>query len=174
MEMPTIVGNFIFISRETFMLSWVQHEKTFYNLGVWLYIVKEWFTGVYTSVKFTNKKYSSLYSMSGPVPALLNWHDFYSIHILIGTEQYYESRAKGKCVRACVKCRDSNSSHACAKSHPGSPFIHSTLSKYSVFGQRRPWSDCAKVQANLGLSCPLMPETRFRMARPMLESHSSY
>ena len=29
MKMPTIVGIFIFISREIFMLSWVEHEKGF-------------------------------------------------------------------------------------------------------------------------------------------------
>ena len=29
MKMPTIVGIFIFISRENFMLSWVEHEKSF-------------------------------------------------------------------------------------------------------------------------------------------------
>ena len=33
MKMPTIVGIFTFISRENFMLSWVEHEKKFYNLG---------------------------------------------------------------------------------------------------------------------------------------------
>ena len=33
MKMPTIVGIFIFISRENVMLSWVEHEKKFYNLG---------------------------------------------------------------------------------------------------------------------------------------------
>ena len=29
MKMPTVVGIFIFISRENFMLSGVQHEKSF-------------------------------------------------------------------------------------------------------------------------------------------------
>ena len=32
-EMPTIVGIFIFISIENFMLCWAEHEKMFYNLG---------------------------------------------------------------------------------------------------------------------------------------------
>ena len=32
MKMPTIVGIFIFISRENYMLSWVEKEKKFYNL----------------------------------------------------------------------------------------------------------------------------------------------
>ena len=31
--MPTVVGIFIFISRENFMLSWVKHEKSFITLG---------------------------------------------------------------------------------------------------------------------------------------------
>ena len=35
MKMPTIVGIFISTSREKFMLSWVEHEKSFYNLGAW-------------------------------------------------------------------------------------------------------------------------------------------
>ena len=29
MKMPTIIGIFIFISRENFMLNWVEHEKSF-------------------------------------------------------------------------------------------------------------------------------------------------
>ena len=33
MKMPTIVGIFIFISRENFMLSWIEHEKSFITLG---------------------------------------------------------------------------------------------------------------------------------------------
>ena len=33
MKMPTIVGIFIFISRENFMLSWVEHEKCFITSG---------------------------------------------------------------------------------------------------------------------------------------------
>ena len=33
MKMPTIVGIFIFISRENFMFSRVKHEKSFITLG---------------------------------------------------------------------------------------------------------------------------------------------
>ena len=33
LKMPTIVGIFIFISRENFMLSWAEHEKSFITLG---------------------------------------------------------------------------------------------------------------------------------------------
>ena len=33
MKMPTIVGIFIFISRENLMLSGVEHEKSFITLG---------------------------------------------------------------------------------------------------------------------------------------------
>ena len=33
MKMPTIVGIFIFISRENFMLSWVEYEKSFITSG---------------------------------------------------------------------------------------------------------------------------------------------
>ena len=33
MEVPSIVGIFIFISRENFMLSSVEHEKSFITLG---------------------------------------------------------------------------------------------------------------------------------------------
>ena len=43
MKMPTeleifsaVVGIYLFISRENFMLSWVEHEKKFYILGAWL------------------------------------------------------------------------------------------------------------------------------------------
>ena len=37
MKMPTIVGIFIFISRENFMLSWVEHEKRLVTLMPGLY-----------------------------------------------------------------------------------------------------------------------------------------
>ena len=37
----------------------------------------------------------------------------------------------------------------------------SVISSYSVSGQRRPRSDCADAQANLGLRCPHMPENTF-------------
>ena len=33
MKMPTIVGIFIYISRENFMLSWAEHEKSFKPRG---------------------------------------------------------------------------------------------------------------------------------------------
>ena len=33
MKMPTIVGIFIFISNENFLLSWVEHEKCFMTFG---------------------------------------------------------------------------------------------------------------------------------------------
>ena len=33
MKMPTIVGIFIFISKENFMLSWVEHEEGFIISG---------------------------------------------------------------------------------------------------------------------------------------------
>ena len=33
MKMPTIVGIFIFISRENFLLSWVEDEKSFITSG---------------------------------------------------------------------------------------------------------------------------------------------
>ena len=36
MTMPTIVANIKFINRESLMLSWVEHEKKFYNLGALL------------------------------------------------------------------------------------------------------------------------------------------
>ena len=35
MKMQTIVGIYIFITRENFMLSSVKHEKKFYNLDAW-------------------------------------------------------------------------------------------------------------------------------------------
>ena len=55
------------------------------------------------------------------------------------------------------------SSCAFAKYHPGlcSPFIHSVVSNDSVSGQRRPGSDCAYAQSDLGLRCPQLPEDTF-------------
>ena len=45
-----------------------------------------------------------------------------------------------RCIRTCVKCTDSSSFRACAKSHPGicSPLIHSIVSNDSVIEQRGP------------------------------------
>ena len=34
-KMPTIVGILTFMSRINFVLCWVEHEKKFYNFGVW-------------------------------------------------------------------------------------------------------------------------------------------
>ena len=42
-----------------------------------------------------------------------------------------------------------------------SPLIHSVVSNDSGSGQRRPWSDCADAQADLGLRCPHMLEDMF-------------
>ena len=36
--------------------------------------------------------------------------------------------------------------------------IYSTLSNDSVSGQRRPRSDCADAQSDLGLRCPHLPK----------------
>ena len=50
----------------------------------------------------------------------------------------------------------STSSCTCAKSHPGlsTPLKHSIVSKDSVSGQRRPWSDCADAQSDQDLRRP--------------------
>ena len=43
MKMPTIVGIFIFISREHFMLSyWAKIWNMFYNLGAWFLYASSW------------------------------------------------------------------------------------------------------------------------------------
>ena len=61
------------------------------------------------------------------------------------------------------------SSCACTKCHPGlcSPFMHSVASNETLSGQGRSWSDCADAQSDLGLRCPHMPKTRFRMTLPI-------
>ena len=35
MKMSTIVGIFIWINREDFMMSWAEYEKILYNLEAW-------------------------------------------------------------------------------------------------------------------------------------------
>ena len=45
--------------------------------------------------------------------------------------------------------------------HINSPLIHPVVSNDSVGGHRRPWSDCADAQADLGLCCPHLPEDTF-------------
>ena len=51
----------------------------------------------------------------------------------------------------------------CAKPHPAlcSPVKCSIVFNESVCGQRKPWSDCADAQADLGIRCPHMPEDTF-------------
>ena len=39
MKMPTFVGIFIFISKENFMLSWVEHEKSFITSGLDIFVL---------------------------------------------------------------------------------------------------------------------------------------
>ena len=75
----------------------------------------------------------------------------------------YGHRKANMCLRACSKCTDSVSSHACAMSHPVtcSPLIHLKLSNGSVSRLRRNWSDCAYAQADLDRRCPLMREETF-------------
>ena len=75
----------------------------------------------------------------------------------------YGLRQAKKCLRACTKCTDSDSSRACSKSHPCicSPLIHSIESNNSVSGQQSSWSDCADAQADLGLRCPHKLEDTF-------------
>ena len=55
----------------------------------------------------------------------------------------------------------------CAKSDPGicSPLIHSIVANDSVSGQRRPRSDCADAQADLGLRCPHVPDKKIKRAK---------
>ena len=55
------------------------------------------------------------------------------------------------------------SSWTCAKYHPGirSSLKHSIVSNDSVSGQRRPWSDCADAQADLGHCCSHMLEDTY-------------
>ena len=50
---------------------------------------------------------------------------------------------------------------ACAKCHTGlcSPFIQFVVPHSSVSGHRRPWSDCADAQVDLGLLCLYMRKT---------------
>ena len=61
---------------------------------------------------------------------------------------------------------------ACARSRSGrcSPLIQSIKSNYSCSGQRRPWSDCADAQADLGLRCLHLPEDVFSHGEAHLSS----
>ena len=60
------------------------------------------------------------------------------------------------CLRSCAKCSDSDSSHACIKSDPGSccsSCLHFVVSNNSVSGKRRSWLDFEDAQTDLGLCC---------------------
>ena len=69
---------------------------------------------------------------------------------------YWPRQAK-QCLRTCAKCADSDH-HAHAQSHTAlcSTLIQSMVSNDSISGQRRTWSDCVDVQADLGRRCPHM------------------
>ena len=58
--------------------------------------------------------------------------------------------------RSPIYCIPIRSFCACANYHPGlcSPFVHSVVSSVAASGQRRPRSDCASAQSDLGLRCP--------------------
>ena len=73
------------------------------------------------------------------------------------------------CLRHCTKSIDSNSSYACAKSHPGIcfPLIYSIMPNDSVSRQWRPWSNCVDAQADLGFHCQVMPYDIVRIAQPI-------
>ena len=68
-----------------------------------------------------------------------------------------------RCLLTCAKCTDSDSFRTFAKSGPSicSPLIQSIAPNDSLSGQRRPWSDCADAQSDLGLRCPRMLEDTF-------------
>ena len=77
-------------------------------------------------------------------------------------------RQAKRCLQTCAKGTDSDSSRVYAKSYSGicSPSIPSVVSNVSVIGQRRPWSDCADAQADLGLRCPHLAEDVFAWLGP--------
>ena len=119
MKMPTIVGIFIFISRENFILSWVEHEKKFYNLGARSFAVRlqiPWIKFHWTVSIFTVRTCPE---------------DSHS-HCLIqvdGVKRKEPSNMRKMC-RFTSSC-------TCAKSHPGicTPLKYSIVSNDSVCGQ---------------------------------------
>ena len=60
------------------------------------------------------------------------------------------------------------SSCACARYHTALCSVHKLWVSNCVSGQWRPWSGCAIEQADLGLRCPHMPETHFRITKTYL------
>ena len=108
-----IVSNLIFISMKNFMLSWVEHEKSFIT------------SGPDQSVKSDN------------------WIRVFATHRMHITHYVKGAWQAKKYLRKCAKKRRFSSSRACAKYHPGiCSLIHSIVSTTSVCGQLRPWSDC--------------------------------
>ena len=91
-----------------------------------------------------------------------------------GTVSIYGPHQAKMCLWARAKFTDSDSSHACAKSHPVIclPLVHCIVCNDSVSGRRRPWSDCADLQSDLGLWCPHMPEDTFPHGRAHIISFS--
>ena len=83
-----------------------------------------------------------------------------------------------RCPQTCAKCTDSDSFRARTKSYPSiwSLLLHSTGSNDSVSGQRRPWSDCADAQADLGLYWPCAYARRhfFAWSDPFIRQLSKY
>ena len=79
------------------------------------------------------------------------------------TERVKQAALKEKVPSSMRKMCGLTSSCACARSRTGicSPLMHSIESNDSVSGLRRPWSDCADAQSDLGFRCPHMPKDTF-------------
>ena len=79
---------------------------------------------------------------------------------------YYRQRQKRMYLRACAKCTDSDSSDACANSHPDicSRLIHSVMSNDSISRQRRSDQTARMRRLIRALADMICQKTRFHMA----------
>ena len=90
--------------------------------------------------------------------------------VFIGLRKYAHASYipyMGHAKQNCIFVHAQNAQIQIHPTHPPShpvicyPLIHSVVSNDSVSGQRRPWSDCADAQADLGFRCPHMPDMFF-------------
>ena len=82
----------------------------------------------------------------------------------------YGPRQAKMCLRACAKCSDPDSSHACAKYYPGrcSQFLHSVVPTVLLEDGEGPDQNARICRLIWAFAVRICPKTRFRMARHIL------
>ena len=87
-------------------------------------------------------------------------------HIMKFCYASYGPRQAQRCIRACAKCSGSDSSHSCAKSHPGICYqlIYSIVSMIQLANSAGPDQTAQMRRLIWASAVRICPKTRFRGA----------